>query len=100
MQTRTMVMTLPTGNGTIVQAWLRGTGNGRITLENRVEFTEDTDNGYRQVFSCSAGEVLAALNEGSLPLRGQDPGLTIARHWLTSLADWVEMFTEWSSDVE
>jgi len=90
---RTQVMSLPTTDGTNLQAWLMPDLDGRFTHGSVVRFVEVTGNGYRPLVSYRVDSLMYA-SDWSLRLHDQDPGLTITRPWMVGLLGWIQLFVE------
>lgn len=91
-----MTMMLPARDGTILEARLHPSESGVIDGESHLDFGAATSGGVRWVISYRVSSVM--LVDNSLGLHHGDPGLTVERHWLTVLRDWIQLFVEWSVD--
>jgi hypothetical protein len=98
----TAAIDIPATDGTLLRLTLhREDDSGRFTYASLLEIQEHTASGLRPVMPYSAGSIVRAPNgaKGSLQIHDQVPGLTIERHWLINVADWIEMLTEASVDT-
>ncbi|AXH66416.1 hypothetical protein SEA_SATIS_267 [Streptomyces phage Satis] len=96
----TVAIDLPARDGTLLHLTLHQDENfpsGGFSNDSLLEVQEHTEHGLRPLVAYRVGSVLAV--EGDLTLHDGTPDLTIERHWLTTLADWLIMMAESSIDV-
>ena len=97
----TVEIDIPARDGTLLHLVMnQEEGTGRFTYSSVVEVQEHTTHGLRPSVTYKAGGILRAPRRTQgFGLHDLEPGLTIERHWMITLSDWIEMFTEASADV-
>lgn len=91
---------LPARDGTLLHLTLHRDEElpgGGFSGNSLLEVQEHTTHGLRPVAGYRLRSVLAV--EGDFGLHDGTPDLTIERHWLTTLTDWLIMLVEASTDT-
>ena len=96
----TVEIDIPSMDGTLLHLVMnQEEGTGRFTYSRTIEFQQHTPYGLRPIAVFPAGGILRAPRDRGFGLHGGDPDLRIEGHWMITLSDWIEMFTEASVDI-
>lgn len=97
MTPESVCIDIPAEDGTLLRFTVHRDGHGGFFSDAQAEVQRHTDHGLRPVAAYTVGALLNV--EWNLTLHDGDQGMTVARHWMVTLCDWLILMAESGIDI-